>query len=99
HPLHPSSCPTRRSSDLARGFDEVQFDYVRFPTDGRLSAAKYASPNNKDTRLPAIAGFLGRARRELGPLGIFVAADIFGYTAFNRSEEHTSELQSPAHLV
>ena len=70
----------------ARGFDEVQFDYVRFPTDGRLSAAKYASPNNKDTRLPAIAGFLGRARRELGPLGIFVAADIFGYTAFNEND-------------
>jgi len=70
----------------ARGFDEVQFDYVRFPTDGRLSAAKYASPNNKDTRLPAIAGFLGRARRELGPLGVFVAADIFGYTAFNEND-------------
>jgi len=71
---------------VARGFDEVQFDYVRFPTDGRLSAAKYSGPNNKDTRLPAIAGFLGRARRELGPLGVFVAADIFGYTAFNEND-------------
>src|SRR3989475_1489038 len=70
----------------ARGFDEVQFDYVRFPTDGRLSAAKYASPNNKDTRLPAIAGFLGRARRELRPLGIVVAADSFGYTALNEND-------------
>ncbi len=70
----------------ARGFDEVQFDYVRFPTDGKLSAAKYASPNNKDTRLPAIAGFLGKARRALGPLGVFVAADIFGYTAFNEND-------------
>ena len=52
-----------------RGFDEIQFDYVRFPTDGKLGAAKYAHPNNKETRLPAIAGFLGMARRELGPLG------------------------------
>jgi hypothetical protein len=59
---------------------------VRFPTDGRLSAAKYASPNTKETRLPAIAGFLARARRELGPLGVFVAADIFGYTAFNEND-------------
>jgi len=31
--------------------------------------------------LPAIAGFLGMARRELGPLGVYVAADVFGYTA------------------
>jgi hypothetical protein len=70
----------------SKGFDEIQFDYVRFPTDGKLGAAKYASANNKDTRLPAIAGFLGKARRELGPLGVFVAADVFGYTAFNEND-------------
>jgi hypothetical protein len=71
---------------VRRGFDEVQFDYVRFPTDGRLGAAQYSKPNTKDTRLPAIAGFLERARRELGPLGAFVAADVFGYTAFNEND-------------
>jgi hypothetical protein len=70
----------------SKGFDEIQFDYVRFPTDGKLGAAKYASANNKDTRLPAIASFLGKARRELGPLGVFVAADVFGYTAFNEND-------------
>src|SRR5262245_9624532 len=69
-----------------KGFDEIQFDYVRFPTDGKLGAAKYSGPVNKDTRLPAIAGFLGRARRELGPLGVYVAADVFGYTAFNDND-------------
>ena len=47
---------------IRRGFDEVQFDYVRFPTDGKLSATKYAKPNNRETRLPTIAGFLGKAR-------------------------------------
>jgi len=69
-----------------KGFDEIQFDYVRFPTDGRLSAARYLRPNNKETRLPTIVGFLGRARQELGPLGVFVAADVFGYTAFNEND-------------
>jgi len=71
---------------VRHGFDEVQFDYVRFPTDGKLGAARYSRPNNKDTRLPAIAGFLERARRQLGPTGAFVAADIFGYTAFNEND-------------
>jgi len=69
-----------------KGFDEIQFDYVRFPTDGRLSSARYARPNSKETRLPAIAGFLARARRELGAVGVYVAADIFGYTAFNEND-------------
>lgn len=71
---------------VAKGFDEVQFDYVRFPTDGRLSAAKYSQPNNAQTRLPTIAGFLAKARRELGPTGVFLAADVFGYTAFNDND-------------
>ena len=71
---------------IRKGFDEVQFDYVRFPTDGKLAAARYAKPNSKETRLPAIAGFLGRARNELGAMGAFVAADVFGYTAFNEND-------------
>jgi len=70
----------------AKGFDEIQFDYVRFPTDGKLSAARYSQPNNSTTRLPAIAAFLAKARRELGPTGVFLAADLFGYTAFNPND-------------
>ena len=70
----------------AKGFDEIQFDYVRFPTDGRLSAARYSQPNNSTTRLPTIAAFLAKARRELGPTGVFLSADVFGYTAFNAND-------------
>jgi hypothetical protein len=71
---------------VRKGFDEVQFDYVRFPTDGKLGAARYSQENNKETRLPTIAGFLDRARQQIGPLGAFVSADIFGYTAFNEND-------------
>jgi hypothetical protein len=71
---------------VRKGFDEVQFDYVRFPTDGKLAAARYARENVKANRLPAIAGVLERARMELGGMGAFVAADVFGYTAFNEND-------------
>ena len=71
---------------VRRGFDEVQFDYVRFPTDGKLGAARYAKPNSKETRLPAIAAFLEKARREVGASGAFLGADVFGYTAFNEND-------------
>jgi hypothetical protein len=69
-----------------KGFDEIQFDYVRFPTDGKLAAARYSQPNSATTRLPAITAFLAKARRELGPTGAFLSADIFGYTAFNTND-------------
>ena len=71
---------------IERGFDEVQFDYVRFPTDGRLAHARYAKPVNKETRLPTIAAFLERARKELGAHGGYVSADVFGYVAFNEND-------------
>jgi len=69
-----------------QGFDEIQFDYVRFPTDGKLVAAHYSRENTQETRLATIAAFLAMARRELHPLGVFVAADLFGYTAFNTND-------------
>ena len=69
-----------------KGFDEIQFDYARFPTDGRLSVARYSRPNTQEARLRAISGFLARARRELAPRGVFLAADIFGYAAFNGND-------------
>ena len=69
-----------------KGFDEIQFDYVRFPTDGKLAAARYSRVNNSTTRLPTIAGFMAKARRELGPTGVFMGADLFGYTAFNNND-------------
>lgn len=69
-----------------KGFDEIQFDYVRFPTDGKLGVARYAKANTKANRLEAVSAFLARARRELAPLGVFLAADVFGYTAFNEND-------------
>ncbi|HEY5724368.1 MAG TPA: putative glycoside hydrolase, partial [Methylomirabilota bacterium] len=69
-----------------KGFDEIQFDYVRFPTDGKLAAAKYSKPITPQVRIETIAGFLAKARKELGPTGVFLAADVFGYTAFNEND-------------
>lgn len=63
------------------GFDEIQFDYLRFPDfSGRL---KFSSPNSQESRLKAIAGFLAEARKRLIPYNVFLAADIFGYVCWN----------------
>jgi len=44
------------------GFDEIQFDYVRFPDAIGL---QYSMPNTEENRLIAISGFLTEARRRL----------------------------------
>ena len=58
------------------GFDEVQYDYVRFPTDGDLDRIVY--PSDGRSKQEIIAGFLAYARQELHKEGIQVSADVFG---------------------
>jgi hypothetical protein len=70
-----------------RGFDEIQFDYVRFPTDGKLSNIVYSrSIEEQAVRTAAISGFLARAGAALEPYEVKLAADVFGYTAWHRGD-------------
>jgi len=62
------------------GFDEIQFDYVRFPTDGPLDDIVLDGGRGADVRVATIAAFLAEARNRLNPLGCAVAADIFAIT-------------------
>ncbi|HHW11505.1 MAG TPA: putative glycoside hydrolase [Firmicutes bacterium] len=59
------------------GFPEIQFDYVRFASDGDLRNCvyPYADGSSKED---VIRDFLLYARAELEPLGAVVSADIFG---------------------
>ncbi len=68
------------SAAAAQGFDEIQFDYARFPTDGNLSNLVF-KPKSTSSRSDVIAGFLGRARETLAPFGVKVSADLFGIAA------------------
>jgi hypothetical protein len=61
------------------GFDEIQFDYVRYP-DGRPEYARFDQPTDEATRVATIRDFLATAVAELHPLGCAVAADVFGFT-------------------
>jgi hypothetical protein len=67
------------AEDAAKhGFREIQFDYVRFPSDGPVSDAVY--PGADSSMEDAIAGFLAFARARLEKLGVWVSADVFGIT-------------------
>lgn len=70
------------------GFDEIQFDYVRFPDAPGLV---YPMPNTEENRIGAISGFLAEARKRLIPYNVFLAADIFGYVAWNADDTHIGQ--------
>lgn len=70
------------------GFDEIQFDYVRFPDAPGLA---YPMPNTEKNRVAAISGFLAEARKRLIPYNVFLAADIFGYVVWNANDTHIGQ--------
>ncbi|WP_096270284.1 putative glycoside hydrolase [Paucisalibacillus globulus] len=72
------------------GFQEIQFDYVRFPEgfehrDEELGYSKgeYADDDTDDVqqRVQAVTDFVAYAKQELEPYDVDVAVDIFGYSA------------------
>jgi hypothetical protein len=65
------------------GFDEIQFDYVRFPDALGL---RFSTSNTEENRVKAITGFIMEARRRLIPHNVYLSADIFGYVCWNRND-------------
>ena len=74
---------------IARGFDEIQFDYIRFPTDGEnLSEASYRWQDPGMDKESALMSFLSYARREIkAPISI----DIYGANGWYRTGARTGQ--------
>lgn len=74
---------------IARGFDEIQFDYIRFPTDGtNLGNAQYRWKNAGMDKESALISFLSYARANIdAPVGI----DIYGANGWYRSGTRTGQ--------
>lgn len=72
------------------GFDEIQFDYIRFPPacvdPERLANAQYSVVATNESRVAAIETFLIEARRRLKPLGVAIAVDTFGWTLLRNDD-------------
>lgn len=74
---------------IDRGFDEIQFDYIRFPTDGvNLYQAAYRWRDAGMDKESALVSFLSYARKNINaPIGI----DIYGANGWYRSGTRTGQ--------
>lgn len=68
------------------GFDEVQYDYVRFPSDGNIDAIDLGAPNTLAVRTKAIQDFLATAHDALTQVGVALSADIFGIAMWDTND-------------
>ncbi len=62
------------------GFDEIQFDYIRFPTDGSIFRCEFRHAIDKDAyKSESLADFLQKAQSEIS---IPISTDIYGFNAW-----------------
>lgn len=70
---------------LDRGFDEINFDYIRFPSDGNLTDLSYPLWNQKTSRRKIMSEFFQYLRRELPEAKI--SADLFGLMTISLDDQ------------
>lgn len=67
------------------GFDEINFDYIRFPSDGNMEDIKYSLSEGKH-RPDVLEDFFVYTHDRLKPQNIVISADIFGMTTVNTDD-------------
>ena len=67
------------------GFDEINFDYIRFPAKSRL---RYSKKNTQENRIKAIGEFLDLAQKRLRKYGVFISVDTYGNICWTKKGDN-----------
>ncbi|MCL1912023.1 MAG: putative glycoside hydrolase [Leptospirales bacterium] len=73
-----------------KGVDEVQFDYIRFPTGGNIGDAAYSFECGVMSREDVIASFLKQAYEKISAENVRLSIDIFGVVAWGKKVDINS---------
>ncbi|WP_304543749.1 putative glycoside hydrolase [Sulfurimonas microaerophilic] len=74
----------RMAEEAAKvGFDEINFDYVRFPAKAGLCLSQ---KNTQENRIKAIGNFLDLAQERLRKYGVFISVDIYGNVCWSKDD-------------
>lgn len=69
----------------ALGFDEINFDYVRFPSDGNMKDIRFDHSNGAN-KPESLRKFFEYLHAQLKDTGLVTSADLFGMTTTNRDD-------------
>ena len=67
------------------GFDELNFDYIRFPSDGDMKDIRYpvSDFSNGQTKSKILESFFAYLQKGLASTGVPLSADVFGMVTTN----------------
>jgi len=70
------------------GFDEINFDYIRFPAKAGL---KFSRKNTQQNRVHTINQFLEEAQKKLKKYGVFISVDIYGNVLWSKDDNRIGQ--------
>lgn len=74
------------------GFDEINFDYVRFPSDGSVDSAMYPSKNASTSKAEILRQFFSYVHDEMSSTSIPTSVDIFGQVTSDKGDMGIGQL-------
>jgi hypothetical protein len=77
------------------GFDEINFDYVRFPSDGNMKDIYFSWSQGK-TKSDALEEFFSYLHDSLKDTGVVTSADLFGMTTTNYDDLNIGQVLEKA---
>ncbi|MBI4114582.1 MAG: hypothetical protein HY445_01935 [Candidatus Niyogibacteria bacterium] len=80
----------------AVGFDELNFDYIRFPSDGNMQDIAYDHWDEKTPPADILEQFFGYLRAELDELDVPLSADLFGMVTSNYDDLNIGQVLEKA---
>lgn len=73
------------------GFDEINFDYIRFPAKEGLIFSKI---NTQENRIKAISDFLELSKKRLRKYGVFISVDTYGNICWSDDDNNIGQTVS-----
>lgn len=83
---------------IARGFNEVQFDYIRFPSDGDIGDMRFPVWDGDEPKYEVMRDFFEYLDKSLHPTGAKLSVDLFGMT-FSRVDKLQDDLNIGQRVV
>lgn len=77
------------------GFDEINFDYIRFPSDGNMKDIYYPW-SGKQKKNEVMRSFFKYLHDELSSTGMVLSADLFGMTTTNTDDLNIGQVLEDA---
>ena len=78
------------------GFDEINFDYIRFPSDGPISKMRFKNYDGTFKKHEVVVAFFSQLYEAMKDEPVYISGDVFGYVTIRYDDMNIGQLLEDA---